>query len=134
MTKRERGPREQKILMDALEATEPVMTALLGQPRKEGEGDGPIDFEKVEQLGDLDPNDGIAVAYWILTAELCRIHEASKQPPSFSCGWCQRAAARDGTTWEPALRSEEEHVEHTLHCEHNPLVVEVKALRERLGV
>lgn len=52
-------------------------------------------------------------------------------PAAYKCGWCVKMAGGDDTAWQAAPSMTVVEVQaHTLVCPHNPLVIEIEALRE----
>lgn len=106
----ERSPSERKTLEDAL-------TIAIGT----------IDNQ---QLVDSDQQYTLAAGFLVLANDMAAMLDAAKKSTHF-CGWCERANgdSRLGLVAMPI----DEIREHTVRCQHNPLVQEFAELRLRIA-
>lgn len=104
---RERDPNERKTLEDALN----IATALVDRA---AEGDL-VDSEQYT----------LAAGFLVLCGDMAAMLDAAKKATHF-CGWCERANGNSRTGLQ--TYSLDEVREHTVRCEHNPLVYDRSAL------
>lgn len=72
--------------------------------------------------------DPIRVLAHAFLSAINRIADGKKMPIAFRCGWCHAAAGGTEEAWRAlSSMSDAEIKQHTLVCEHNPLVAAIRA-------
>lgn len=115
----ERDPDEQEILMRAFHRAK----ALLATETVGNIIDKPV--------ADYTDDEALALGFGILGHES---FESRKYHPEWKqkCGWCVEAAGNDQAAWDNAVDFDDRAAvrNHTLTCEHNPIVVERDRLKQ----
>ena len=109
---RERDPNERKTLEDALN----IATALVDRA---AEGDL-VDSEQYT----------LAAGFLVLCGDMAAMLDAAKKATHF-CGWCQRANCDSRVG--PQTFTLEEVREHTVTCQHNPVVGQLRSAARLLA-
>lgn len=110
-----RDPVERRTLEDALKIATDIV---------EEEGDD------AQRTGVQSDRYTLAAGFLVLAGDITAMLDAAKKATHF-CGWCQRANG-DSRIDLPTYTLDEVR-EHTVKCEHNPLVQSIKAAKSALS-
>lgn len=83
---------------------------------------------------DLTDDEAVAAAVVLLADRLAeRLVQAKAPPTQHKCGWCWRATGGTPEAWQglAAFTSIEDARTHAGECEHNPLVQEIRRLKQQ---
>lgn len=84
-----------------------------------------------DTLESLTDEQVLIVAFSIIARDYAIMIRQRREPPQTNkCGWCVDAAGRTGESWRSAQSMTWEEIkEHTLVCDHNPLVQQLEHIR-----